>query len=73
MVSRDKRKKGSIYNISGKKKLSVKDFLSKLILYSKTNPVLIENKKLIRPKDINLQISKSIKIKEDTSWKEKFH
>ena len=71
LVSRDKRKKGSIYNISGKKKLSVKDFLSKLILYSKTNPVLIENKKLIRPKDINLQISKSIKIKEDTSWKEK--
>ena len=66
-----KGKKGSIYNISGKKKLSVKDFLSKLILYSKTNPVLIENKKLIRPKDINLQISKSIKIKEDTSWKEK--
>ena len=42
-----KGKKGSIYNISGKKKLSVKDFLSKLILYSKTNPVLIENKKLI--------------------------
>ena len=33
--------------------------------------MLIENKKLIRPKDINLQISKSIKIKEDTSWKEK--
>lgn len=66
-----KGKKGSIYNISGKQKLSVKDFLSKLILYSKTNPRLIENKKLIRPKDINLQISKSIKIKEDTSWKEK--
>ena len=66
-----KGKKGNIYNISGNQKLSVKDFLSKLILYSKTNPRLIENKKLIRPKDINLQISKSKKIKEDTSWKEK--
>lgn len=66
-----KGKTGRIYNISGKKKLSIKEFLSKLILYSKTNPRLIENKKLIRPKDINLQISKSIKIKKDTSWKEK--
>ena len=46
--------------------------MSKLILYSKTNPVLIENKKLIRPKDINLQISKSIKIKEDTSGRKSF-
>ena len=66
-----KGKKGLIYNISGKKKLSIKNFLDKLIVFSKTNPRLIENKKLLRPKDINLQISTSKLFQKDTLWKER--
>ena len=66
-------RKGSIYNISGQKKLSIKKFLQKLIFHSKTNPILVKNKKLIRPKDIDLQISSSNLFKKDTLWKEKFN
>ena len=44
-----------------------------MIFHSKTNPILVKNKKLIRPKDIDLQISSSNLFKKDTLWKEKFN
>ena len=67
-----KGKKGRVYNISGKKSITVKNFLKTLIKRSKVNIKTKENKNLIRPTDINLQISNSNLFKRETYWKEQY-
>lgn len=66
-------KSGSIYNISGKNSITVENFLKKLISKSKIKIKTKINKDLIRPTDIDLQISDSKLFKKDTGWKEKFN
>ncbi len=70
-----KGKIGEIYNISGKKVLSVKKYLDHLI--DNTNVKINKklNKKLVRPIDIPLQLPNSNKFKKHTGWKERisFH
>ena len=66
-----KGKVGEIYNICGKEKISVGKFLKKLISYSKVNIKCKLDINLMRPKDIDLQISDTKKFYKDTGWKAK--
>jgi len=66
-----KGKIGEIYNIGGEKIISVKSFLNELIKLSQTKIVKVADKKLFRPRDINLQVCDSRKFKKDTGWKPK--
>ena len=66
-----KGKVGEIYNICGNQKISVSDFLKKLISFSNKKINCKLDKNLVRPKDIDLQISDYKKFKRDTGWKPK--
>ena len=66
-----KGKIGDIYNIGGNKKISVGNFLRKLIKKSSKKIVLLKSKKLIRPKDVTLQIPSIQKFYRDTKWRPK--
>ena len=68
-----KGKIGEIYNICGSQKISVHDFLKKLISFSNKNIVYKVDKNLLRPNDIDLQIADSIKFQNDTGWKPKIN
>ena len=57
-----KGKIGEIYNICGKEKISVGGFLKKLLSFSKKKIECKLDKNLVRPKDIDLQISDSKKF-----------
>mgnify|MGYP001202884798 FL=1 len=64
-----KGKIGHIYNICGSHKISVNDFLKKLISFSNKKIKCRLDKNLVRPNDIDLQISDFKKFKRDTGWK----
>ena len=66
-----KGKIGEIYNICGKEKISVGGFLKKLLSFSKKKIECKLDKNLVRPKDIDLQISDSKKFYQDTGWEPK--
>ena len=66
-----KGKIGEIYNICGSQKISVNHFLKKLISFSNKNIKCRLDKNLVRPKDIDLQISDFKKFQRDTGWKPK--
>ncbi len=66
-----KGKIGEIYNICGNQKISVNDFLRKLISFSDKKIICRLNKDLVRPKDIDLQLSDFKKFQKDTGWKPK--
>lgn len=66
-----KGKVGEIYNICGKQKISVKKFLHTLISFSNKKIICKLDKNLVRPKDIDLQISDFKKFHRDTGWKPK--
>ena len=66
-----KGKVGEIYNICGKQKISIKNFLKKLISFSDKKILCKLDKNLVRPKDIDLQISDFKKFYKDTGWKPK--
>jgi len=62
---------GAIYNISGKKVISVKNFLEEL---KKLSNMKIKSKidnKLLRPVDVTLQIANTKKFIRDTHWSPK--
>jgi len=61
-------KHGEIYNISGTHKITIKDFLKKVVNNSSYKIPLKLNKDLIRPKDIDIQIADCKKFKKDTGW-----
>jgi nucleoside-diphosphate-sugar epimerase len=61
-------KQGEIYNISGTYKITIKDFLKKVVNNSSYKIALKLNKDLIRPKDIDIQIADCKKFKKDTGW-----
>jgi len=61
-------KQGEIYNISGTYKITIKDFLKKVVNNSSYKIPLKLNKDLIRPKDIDIQIADCKKFKKDTGW-----
>ena len=62
---------GEIYNIGGNKSISVKKALEYLINFSYNKIYTQQDKKLIRIKDINLQIPSSKKFRKHTSWSPK--
>ena len=64
-----KGKIGEIYNISGMQKISINDFLKKLMALSSKKIICKLDKNLVRPKDIDLQISDFKKFQRDTGWK----
>ena len=64
---------GEIYNIGGNKVISVGKFLKILIKMSSKTIKCVPDKKLFRPKDINIQISDSSKFKKHTGWKPKIN
>ena len=66
-----KGKIGEIYNICGNQKISVNDFLKKLISFSNKKILCKLDKSLVRPKDIDLQISNCSKFRKHTGWKPK--
>ena len=70
-VAATKGKIGEIYNIGGNKVISVNNFLKKLLKLSKIKIKTKVNKKLLRPKDINIQLVNSEKFFNDTGWKPK--
>ena len=63
-----KGKIGEIYNICGNQKISVGNFLKKLISFSEKNIKTVLDKNLVRPKDINVQISDFRKFNKHTGW-----
>ena len=71
-LAAEKGKSGRIYNISGKTSITIENFLKKLINKSRIKIKTKKNKNLVRPVDIDLQISNSKLFKKDTGWKEKF-
>ena len=66
-----KGKVGEIYNICGKEKISINDFLKKLISFSNKKILCKLDKNLVRPKDIDLQIADCSKFRKHTGWKPK--
>jgi len=64
-----KGKIGEIYNISGNKVVSVRDYLEELKknTFVKINTKI--KKSLLRPQDIDLQIASCKKFKSHTGWK----
>ena len=64
-------KVGEIYNIGGNKTISVKNYLNELIRISKRKIQTKQDKKLIRPKDVTLQIPNVSKFKRHVKWKPK--
>ncbi len=70
-LSAKRGKVGEIYNICGNQKISVKNFLKKLISFSNKKIICKLDKNLVRPKDIDLQISDFKKFHKDTGWKPK--
>ena len=63
-----KGKVGEIYNICGNQIISINDFLKKLKSFSKKKIISKLDKNLVRPKDIDLQISNFKKFQKDTGW-----
>ena len=66
-----KGKIGEIYNISGMQKISINDFLKKLMALSSKKIICKLDKNLVRPKDIDLQLSDFKKFQKDTGWRPK--
>ena len=66
-----KGKIGEIYNIGGTKKYLVGEILDKLISISGANVKKKIDKKLLRLKDVTLQLPNIKKFKLDTGWKQK--
>ena len=64
-------KVGEIYNIGGNKTISVKNYLKELIKISKRKIQTQPDKKLMRPKDVTLQIPSVAKFKKHVKWKPK--
>ena len=62
---------GEVYNISGSKTMSVKNYLKNLIKFSGVKVKTIKQKKLLRPTDIDIQVPSTKKFKLDTGWREK--
>ncbi|MDB3995870.1 GDP-mannose 4,6-dehydratase [Candidatus Pelagibacter sp.] len=63
-----KGKIGEIYNICGKQKISIQKFLEKLVSFSDKKIICKLDPNLVRPKDIDLQISNFKKFQNDTGW-----
>ena len=59
---------GEIYNISGKKVISVSDYLNELKKLSYVKIKSRVDKKLFRPVDVTLQIADTRKFIKDTKW-----
>ena len=66
-----KGKIGEIYNIGGTKKYLVGEILDKLISISGVKVKKKIDKKLLRLKDVTLQLPNIKKFKLDTGWKQK--
>lgn len=66
-----KGKLGEIYNICGNKTISVEDYLKELIMISGKKIKTKLNIRLLRKKDITVQIGSSAKFIKDTGWKPK--
>ena len=66
-----KGKVGEVYNICGKEKISINNFLKKLISFSNKKILCKLDKNLVRPKDIDLQIGDCSKFLKHTGWKPK--
>ena len=62
---------GKIYNISGKKVISVGNYLKELKKLSNVKIKSKIDKKLLRPVDVTLQIANSKKFVKDTRWSPK--
>lgn len=65
-----KGKIGEIYNISGRKKMTISQYLNELKKNSKVKIFTKIDKKLLRLSDIKFQVPSSIKFKKHTGWKE---
>ena len=62
---------GKIYNISGKKVISVGNYLKELKKLSNVKIKSKIDKKLLRPVDVTLQIADTKKFIKDTGWSPK--
>jgi len=62
---------GEIYNICGKKIISVHQYLNELIKLSTSKIYTKLDKQLLRPQDVNLQIASCKKFINHTKWKPK--
>ena len=62
---------GEIYNISGKKVISVRNYLKELKKLSKVKIKSKIDNRLLRPVDVTLQIADTTKFIRDTNWSPK--
>ena len=65
-----KGKIGEIYNISGRKKMTISQYLNELKKISKVKIFTKIDKKLLRLSDIKFQVPSCLKFKKHTGWKE---
>ncbi len=65
-------KYGEVYNIGGSYTISVGDFLSMLIKQSHVKILTKQDKNLLRPSDVTLQIPDSSKFIKKTGWNQKY-
>lgn len=70
-LTAQKGKVGEVYNIGGKKIISVKNYLKELKKLSSSKIKSKVDKKLLRPIDVTLQIANTKKFIRDTNWKPK--
>ena len=64
-------KVGEIYNIGGKKIISVKGYLRELVKLSKKKIVLQLDSALLRPQDVSFQLPDVSRFKKDVKWNTK--
>lgn len=62
---------GEVYNIGGNTPIQIKDFLKLLIEKMEVPVVTEQDKKLLRPSDISVQIPDTSKFEKQTGWKPK--
>lgn len=72
-IATQKCQLGDCYNIGSSVPISVREVLNRLINKSQTKILTRENKNLLRPSDVTLQIPCIDKFKEQTQWQPKYN
>jgi len=63
---------GEVYNIGGRDVILVKDFLKKLVQFSRRDFNCLEDISLLRPVDVTNQVPDTLKFDELTSWEPEY-
>lgn len=71
-IASENCRSGEVYNIGGNKIITVGEFLNVLKKYAKCKIPSRQDKKLLRPSDVTLQIPCTDKFRNETGWKPRY-